>query len=324
MDITLTRATRVSLVLGGILLCLVSLLGNTPARSQAAEGDTLFLPVGMQESPAEEGVIAYINRYRAQTGLPPTFANPIYQRGATLHSRYIVKSDQATHEEDPASEWYTPEGDAAGRGALITAAYNVDYSYREAIDRLMKTPFHRLGLLDPQLTDGLAVGVWQEADGAVQAAYTVRLAPIRVDLATSPTGYPQMWPSQGTVLPAHMASFDGSELPDPLASCPGYVGPVGLPITMSLDEGWPTPGPVDITAHRLVHEDGTALAHCLFDRLTYASPDPNETHWGRSTLESANTVVLIPRQPLEPGQSYTVSITVNGRTHTWTFYIAAD
>jgi hypothetical protein len=34
--------------------------------------------------------------------------------------------------------------------------------------------------------------------------------------------------------------------------------------------------------------------------------------------------VLIPRQPLTPGLSYTVSITTNGQTYTWSFEVAAQ
>jgi hypothetical protein len=43
---------------------------------------------------------------------------------------------------------------------------------------------------------------------------------------------------------------------------------------------------------------------------------------GRNILNARDAVVLIPRDPLTPGTRYTVSITVNGQTHAWSFTVS--
>ncbi|GAH44015.1 unnamed protein product, partial [marine sediment metagenome] len=39
--------------------------------------------------------------------------------------------------------------------------------------------------------------------------------------------------------------------------------------------------------------------------------------------DSRDAIILIPRNPLTPGASYTVSITVSGQTHTWSFTVSS-
>ena len=43
---------------------------------------------------------------------------------------------------------------------------------------------------------------------------------------------------------------------------------------------------------------------------------------GVGFLAASDAVVLIPQQPLSPGQSYTVSISINGQSRVWTFRVA--
>ena len=41
--------------------------------------------------------------------------------------------------------------------------------------------------------------------------------------------------------------------------------------------------------------------------------------FGRQILGSRDAIILMPQQPLVAGQTYTVSITSNGTTYTWSF-----
>jgi hypothetical protein len=77
-----------------------------------------------------------------------------------------------------------------------------------------------------------------------------------------------------------------------------------------------------ITAHQLLR-DGTPVAHCVFDETTYTHPDSAQQSLGRAILNSRDAVVILPRDPLSPGSRYTVSITVNGGSYTWSFFVAA-
>ena len=61
----------------------------------------------------------------------------------------------------------------------------------------------------------------------------------------------------------------------------------------------------------------------MFDETSYSHPDPGSQSLGRSILNSRDAIVLIPRLPLTPGTSYTVSLTVDGQTHTWTFGVSS-
>ncbi|MBW1713559.1 MAG: hypothetical protein JRJ59_10465, partial [Deltaproteobacteria bacterium] len=43
---------------------------------------------------------------------------------------------------------------------------------------------------------------------------------------------------------------------------------------------------------------------------------------GRVVLDMRDAAVLIPRDPLIPGATYTVSITANGQPYTWSFTVS--
>jgi len=43
---------------------------------------------------------------------------------------------------------------------------------------------------------------------------------------------------------------------------------------------------------------------------------------GRAILDSRDAIVLIPKEPLYPGETYSVSISANGKTTTWSFSVS--
>jgi hypothetical protein len=107
------------------------------------------------------------------------------------------------------------------------------------------------------------------------------------------------------------------ESPDPLASCPGYERPAGLPITLELGRLLET----KLSAHSLM-EDGKPIEHCAFDAQSYMNQDPHAQEYGRWNLRSSSAVVMVPRAPLRHGSRYAVSITANGATYAWSFTAA--
>jgi hypothetical protein len=178
----------------------------------------------------------------------------------------------------------------------------------------MQGPFHAVGIIDARLQQ-VGFGSYREADGGWQMAAALD---VLRGLGSVPSSvvFPVKWPSDGMTAPLH--SYSGGEYPDPLKSC-GYSVPSGLPIILQLGSGSITP---NVTAHSLL-QGSTPLEHCVFDETNYThATDPSAQSLGRAVLDARDAIVLIPRQSLSAGSSYTVSITTNGRTYTWTFTVS--
>jgi hypothetical protein len=189
---------------------------------------------------------------------------------------------------------------------------------RLALDQWLQWPFHALDVLDPAL---LATGFGSYRKDDAGATFDMAAAlDVRRGLGAIPGGiaFPIKWPDHNTTV--YLTRYDGQEQPDPLTSCPGYGGiggGSGLPIILQLGPGNLTPA---VTAHSF-SRGNTALPHCVFDETTYANSIAERQVLGRAILNARDAVVLIPRDPLIPGESYTASITANGQTVTWTFHV---
>jgi alpha-tubulin suppressor-like RCC1 family protein len=254
--------------------------------------------------PANSDWLTTLNYYRAIALLPPVLANSTWSDGDYKHSRYIAETGILTHSEDPANPWYTPEGNAAGNSGNVEAGL---CNARPAVDLWMASPFHAAGMIDPGLTSS-GFGLYQSAKGGCAATLDV----LRGRLGTPPVT-PVMWPGPGTTVP--LASYPGGESPNPLSGCPGYATPTGLPILVLL----PT-DPSGSTAS--VTQDGVAVPACVFDGQSYTNPDPATQSSGRNILTVRKTVMIIPRQPLRPGSTYTVGLKTGLYDLGWSFRVA--
>jgi uncharacterized protein YkwD len=255
--------------------------------------------------------LAYVNTYRALANLPNVTENPTWSDGDWKHSRYMVKNDYIGHTEDPGNPWYTPEGLAAAQNGNTFVSSSATSPDTYAIDFWMSGPFHAVGILDPALQQA-GYGSYREADGGWQMGATLDV--IRGLGAMPPSvSFPVEYPGDGKTI--GLLSYLGGEWPDPLTACPGYSTPSGLPIILQIGPGNLTP---NVTAHSFM-QGTTPLEHCVFDETTYTNPDSSTQSVGRNILNSRDAIVLIPRAPLTPGATYTVSITTNGQTYTWSF-----
>jgi uncharacterized protein YkwD len=265
-------------------------------------------------TPLPSGWLAYVNAFRNQASLPALSENPDWSYGDRLHAQYMVKNDIIGHSEDPANPWYTPEGDAAAGNSNVMVSSNINAPDEAAIDLWMTGPFHAVGILDPQLAQ-TGFGSYREAVGTWRMGAALD---VLQGLGGLPPGvtFPVMWPGDGAS--TWLMTYNGNESPDPLTSCPGYSPPSGLPLILQLGAGDLTPG---VTSHGLIGPGG-ALDHCLFDETSYTNPNGSRQSLGRSVLNMRDAVVLIPRAPLIPGETYTVSITAEGVTHSWSFSTA--
>ncbi len=310
------------------LFLLVSLLlanwNASTARAQDQEKYRIYLSIITNNAspfssvtgvPIEEpDWLTYINSMRALASLPPLALNAAWSDGAAKHARYMVKNDYIGHDEDPTNPWFTPEGRDAARSGNVLVSSNINMGVEEAIDMWMQGPFHALGILDPALRE-TGFGIYREAVGVRHFGATLDVLRGRSTVPDT-ISFPVMWPGDGATV--HLTTFPGNEFPDPLSSCPGYTAPTGLPIIVQFGNGSTTPR---VTASSFT-QGTTELPHCVFDETTYNHPDPAFQSWGRNLLNSRDAVVIIPRAPLEPGATYTVTLTVNGTRLTWTFSVA--
>lgn len=267
-------------------------------------------PTPTPTPPTSDNWLDRVNYFRSLANLPPVTNNPAWTQGEIEHSRYVAKNDQLTHYQDRNNPWYTPAGSEAGQNGNVFAWSTTQVRDIDFIDGWMTAPFHGLGIINPKLTQ-VAYGSYREAGGSIEAGATLDV--IRGINSNSSPQYPVMWPANGKTVP--LRQFD-SEYPDPLTSFPGYTAPAGLPIYLQLGSGNVTPR---VTSHSLT-QGNIPIEHGVFDETTYSNSDPSAQQLARSILDSRDAIVMIPRNPLIPG-NYTASITSSGQTYTWSFNV---
>ena len=259
--------------------------------------------------PPPGGWLDHLNCYRAAARLSPVTENAAWSAADRKHAIYTVKNNALRHSEDPDNSWYTPEGQTAARQSNLFHSSNSEDTDGRAIDAWMQSPFHAVGLLDPRLVQ-VGFGSYREARGTIQMGAALNV--IAGISSTVQARYPVFWPGNDAIIPMSLQS-GGS--PDPLAGCPGYTTPSGLPLILQVGPGNLTP---EVSATSFT-QNGQPLEHCVFDETTYRDPDREQQLLGRSILGARDAIVLIPRFPLATGTIYTASVTVNGRRHTWSF-----
>jgi hypothetical protein len=286
------------------------------AAPEDSNTQALFLPfIATSPSPGPAW-LSYINQMRGLGNLAPLTENPDWSDGDWKHARYMVKNDFIGHEEDASLPYYTPEGALAGASGNVMVHTDINLTDEYAIDLWLSGPFHGLGILDPRL-EQTGFSSYREYDGGWQMAAVLDVIRGRTRFP-SPETYPVMWPGNQTTTP--LTTYAGNESPDPLTSCPGYRAPTGQPIYLILGSGEVTPV---VTSHSFL-KGGEPVDHCIFDQTTYSNPYPSYQSYARSILNSRDAVILIPRAPLVPDESYSVSITVNDQTYAWEFFVAAN
>lgn len=289
---------------------------NTPSQAQGQiTGNTkVYIPMAFGPSPSPNW-LSTVNQYRAVAGLPAVSEDAGYSSGDLLHARYTVKNNVLQHSEDPGNPWYTAEGNAAAGASNVAAHSATGLDKKWAIQMWMKGPFHAVGILDPSLTR-VGYGEYSEADGGLQTAAALNVISGRSSAVPNAVHFPVLWPGNGSTV--DMSSYTGGESPDPLSSCPGYSTPTGLPIILMVGSGNVTPS---VSAHSLT-QNGTALAHCVYDETNYTNGNASYQGTGRAVLGSRDAIVMVPRSPLQIGATYTVSITTNGTNYTWSFKVS--
>lgn len=308
-------ASRSGLV--AVLIAATSLVPASGSERPVLGGDrsdpTPTTPSETRSRPilVKEGWRAVVNFYRTTAGLPGLKERKSWSEGAELHARYMVRNREIAHSERRGRPWYTAEGDAAARNSNLSLGLDMTdgLSKRAVIERWMAAPFHAAAVLDPRLRF-TGFGFHRERrDGRIAQAAVLDVNRGRTTRRGSKT---VVWPGEGMQVPIN--TYSGNEWPDPLTSC-GYTGEAGLPILALF------PDDVRVRSSSL-STGSTDLEHCAFDRHTYRNPKAADRRYARALLRDRNTVVLVPRAPLQDFRTYTASIeTVDGRRVTWSFSI---
>ncbi|MGH9285001.1 MAG: hypothetical protein ACRD0M_04890 [Acidimicrobiales bacterium] len=257
-------------------------------------------------------IVGHLNDIRALADLPPVAHEPAWDTSTFNHSRYMVKEGVICHCEDPASPWYTPEGDEAARESNISLASG--FSYGPDLLGLATAPFHQLAFVDPRLE--------RSSGGFYQQGRDVGLT---VDVGrglnlAAPGRWPVLYPAPGKVAPRPLFDFVGDEVPDPLPACPGYRGPLGAPILVQLGPSVPRPPVASVEVWR----GATPVEVCWFTAATYTNPDAGEREGVESLMEQVGAIVIMARQPFGGGP-HRVRITYADRAPLgWGFELVRD
>jgi uncharacterized protein YkwD len=254
--------------------------------------------------------LIYFNQIRLEGGLPYVEADATLSWGAQLHSEYMLRTNRPVHAQDINSPFYTREGNEAAQNSNIAASGWSEAPETWGISYWMTAPFHALPMLNPRLqTTGY--GIYRDAASSMKMTATLDVSSNLAE--TVSVAYPLTFPRDGGQ--TWILSSGLPEYPNPLQSCPGFVRPVGAPLIVQIGPGNQTP----IVSSSAITVEGTAVDHCIFTEATYYNEDSYQQRIGRTILARQDAIILIPRQPLEAGRTYSVSLVVNGVEIAWQF-----
>ena len=255
--------------------------------------------VAFESTDPPEQALALINSYRAWLGLPPMTRHPALEAAAMAHARYYQLNygdpslaGMGLHQEQEGKPGFTGAsiGDRArahGYTGSVNENIGLSGSLITSLRWFMGTINHRLPLIDPRYTD---IGFGWVSEGDVRIEVIMVGAPSWSE-AASPEWV--AWPADGTT---GVDTHFWGEAPNPF---PGAAFPVGYPITLK----YFGPGDVVFT--------GASLR---------ANGQPAEILLATgSGWLSRRTALVAATSPLEPGVTYTYTITgtANGQPFTY-------
>lgn len=162
------------------------------------------------------GWLRELNAYRTLNGAQPVAENASFSHDDSLHIRYMEKTGDFTHAENPKSKWYTAQGAQAGESSDLALGWV------NPVAAWTAAPYHALSELSKYNTlAGYATGGGYAALWTVGSSTSLR----------NPSQPLYQFPASGKTTP--LLSYSGGESPNPLSSCPKAwqnAWSVGLPI----------------------------------------------------------------------------------------------
>ena len=253
--------------------------------------------------PPTNGWLAVVNYYRATANLPRVYEDRELSRAAQKHAEYMVRNDYITHAQDPRNPLFSVLGNEAGTHSNVAGWSGSDVTDRTFVEMWMVGPFHAVGILRPHLKK-VGYGAAHDNEGMTSAAALDVIHGLNY-ASPNPVDYPVIWPGHGTTQPLN--NYYGGEYPDPLSSCRGYSAPSGVPIVIQFENDVKN---VSYSFSRA----GNKIPACEVDATNYRNSNASAQSLGRQLLDGDNVVVVIPKEPLEPGKTYVVKATSGSET----------
>lgn len=229
--------------------------------------------------------VAYINGLRQSMGLSWLTENNALHNAAQAHSNYIAANGSGeSHNETPGKTGFTGSspsdrvrfaGYDGSAGEVISFTNNVNNT---GMKMLIDAPYHRILLLDPTAAE-IGVGVKAERSGNTVS----NIGFSREAKAQSITVYP--YDGQTEISTAWLAL----ESPNPLAPFGKEGATVGYPISIAASYGT-----LEAISASITDESGQSIDYYKTDH---------------TNGQSNKSVFLIPKKPLQPNTTYTVSFT---------------
>jgi hypothetical protein len=216
-----------------------------------------------------------------------------------------------SHVEDTSSPHYTREGNLAAQNGNLAASFAFNSEYDWAFNYWISAPFHGLPILDPQLS-AVGFGSHRDAEAPIELAATLDIKQGLQSDVPSDVDFPTLFPGDGGK--AWVLRYSLPEFPDARVHC-GYGSVSGAPIMVQIGPGDQVP---DVTS-TVLRLDTQLLEHCVFDETNYFNPNAGLQQAGRSILNQRDAIVILPRDPLAIGKTYSVEIIVNGEVISWDF-----
>jgi hypothetical protein len=308
-------------------------------------------------APGERSGMEAWNFWRDYMDLPRVREDPEWSFRAWLHSRYAVMNhpNNLPHDEDLSQPFASPEGREAGRrgnewGSFSRRNGQPSWPPEElAMDRWIVAPFHRLHVIDPRAVNG-GFGVYRDVGSVLGLGNGLGRT-----WANLPSLYegslrvqPQVFPAPDKPVPVN--HYQGWENPNPVPPCSNpsmpqvrpfltqegltwddgngrVVNPIGLPITLQTFPSTPVDTQVlDAQLTRL--SDGALNPLCAYGSLQYWEGRESWYQVAQRILRGWGAVIVLPHQPLTPGEAYEAYLKVRlgseVREFTWSFSVAGQ
>ena len=241
----------------------------------------------LRAGPKPDAVLEAVNAHRARAGLGRVRLSPALSKACDLHALYLSKNEVkglSGHDEDPKAAGYTEEGAKAGKRSVISP-FSPQESPLEAVESLVATLYHRVSLLQPELSE-VGIGWAFRRDGLGHLVIDVSTIDLKTDLKL----YPVVYPVNGQKDVPPDFGLGARENPNPI---PADGASAGYPITIQFVE---RRKPYDVEAKLFA---GSQEVDCWMS--TPANP-------ARDDWPQPGVVALIPVHKLKADTTYIVRL----------------
>jgi hypothetical protein len=237
--------------------------------------------------------VAALNALRADYGSAPVVVDPALSTGAEQHSLYMAQNGLLEAAQKPSLPKASAAGAAAAPVSLLAGpGHGGETTPEDFVDLWSRGAFTILAMLQPEVD---RVGYGQSMRGTDDYA----ALDVYTGKATGRLGgaWPRSYPSARREVTT--TSYSAAESPSPLGRCGAApAAGWGQPVVVSYGPG---ARPTGVSAS--LASGGAPVPVCVVAAESSADPDV------AARLDDMNSVVLVPRGPLQAAGSYTGAVT---------------